>query len=420
MRLPQSSSHSFSVRIIAITILLAFTAVRPLHAAKQVTNKLVASPSELRFGRVTVGQNESQEVVVTNTGESSATISSITVSGSEFGVSSVSLPATLASGESVVLAIMFRPSGNGFTSETMAITSDAENPTLQVGVAGTGVTSQALTAMPSSLAFGQVSVGSSATDSVVITNSSSSAVTITSSQVTGSGFSLNTAPASLTLASGQSITLSVTFVPQAGGAASGSIFLYGPRLNVPMTGTGSTIGQLTISPAALSFGNVDVGSQTTQPSSITATGGSVTISSDSSSNSQFSISGLTLPLTLNSGQSASFDVVFAPTTTGSESSMLSFTSNASNQGSESLSGTGITPQYSVALTWNASTSAVGYNVYRGAAPGSYSKINSALDANTTYIDNTVVSGATYYYACTSVNSSGQESAYSTAVEVAVP
>ena len=51
----------------------------------------------------------------------------------------------------------------------------------------------------------------------------------------------------------------------------------------------------------------------------------------------------------------------------------------------------------------------------------YSKVNSALQPSTTYTDNTVVSGQTYYYAATSVNSAGQESARSTPpVQAAIP
>ena len=64
---------------------------------------------------------------------------------------------------------------------------------------------------------------------------------------------------------------------------------------------------------------------------------------------------------------------------------------------------------------------VGYNVYRGgASSGPFKKINSALDANTAYQDSTVVSGHTYYYSATAVDSAGKESSLSTPVEAVVP
>jgi fibronectin type 3 domain-containing protein len=99
-----------------------------------------------------------------------------------------------------------------------------------------------------------------------------------------------------------------------------------------------------------------------------------------------------------------------------------FASNASNsQSGESVTGSGTAVQHSVDLSWVDSASSVaGYNVYRGTTVGAYSKINSGLDPATVYTDNTIASGSTYYYAATAVNSSGQESGYSTPIKVAVP
>lgn len=419
MRLPQSSNRPLSVFFASTFILVALTAM-PL-SARQTPTQLVCSPPNVRFGTVVVGQSEDQEMVLTNNGETSATVSAISVDSSEFSVSGISLPLTLSAGQSVALTLVFSPESTGGTSGKMTITSNAENPSLQAEIQGDGVKSQALTATPSSLSFGPVSVGASASRSVVVSNPHTWSETLTALQTNGAGFSVSGPTMPLALAGGQSVTLNISFSPQEAGVSAGNIYVSGVALGIPLAGIGTTLGQLSIAPGTLSFGNVDVGTSTTQPSTMTATGGSVTVSSASSSNSQFSISGVSLPVTINTGQSVSFDVVFAPTKTGSDSATLSFTSNASNQGSESLSGTGILPQYSVNLSWNASSSpVVGYNIYRGTTAGAYSKINAALDANTVYTDSTVSSGVTYYYAATSVNSSGQESGYSTPVEVAVP
>jgi hypothetical protein len=149
----------------------------------------------------------------------------------------------------------------------------------------------------------------------------------------------------------------------------------------------------------------------------------VTVSSASSSSSQFVLNGASFPLTIPAGQSVSFNVAFTPQSSGTVSGSLAFGSNASSsRTTESLTGAGTVPVYSVNLFWNSSTDVVGYNVYRSAAAnGTYSKVNSALQPSTTYTDNTVVSGQTYYYAATSVNSAGQESARSTPpVQAAIP
>ena len=79
--------------------------------------------------------------------------------------------------------------------------------------------------------------------------------------------------------------------------------------------------------------------------------------------------------------------------------------------------------HTVNLSWEASTSQniVGYNVYRGpSASGPYTKINSALDPNTSYSDGTVQSGQTYYYVTTALDSTGAESAYSNQSEAVIP
>ena len=226
----------------------------------------------------------------------------------------------------------------------------------------------------------------------------------------------------LSLGAGQSITLNVTFTPTTAGASGGGIFVSGPSLNLPLQGTGtiSTTGLLSISPATLNFGKVLVGQTATQTAVFTASGANVTISSAASSSAQFALPGATFPIQIAAGQSVQLNVAFTPQAAGSASATLSFLSNASDaKASESAAGSGTAPQ--VSLGWSASASAVqGYNVYRGTAPGKYSRLNSALDANTSYTDTTVASGTTYYYAATAVNASGQESSYSAPVEIAVP
>lgn len=420
MQLPQSSSLCLFLRLVSIALLGTLAAGAPL-SAKAGTQPLVCSPTSLRFGTVPVGQSETQLTVLTNTGQTSATISAIRMSGSEFTVSGLTLPAVLAAGQSVVLNVAFAPTANGWTrsAATFTITS---NSNLQLPFAGTGVTSDSLTAAPSSLSFGQVAVGASVTLPVVLTNARTWNQTLKAFQVGGTGFSVSGPSFPLTLSAGQSVKLSVSFTPQAAAVSGGSVFISGPALNIPLTGTGtvSKIGQLTISPSTLNFGSVLIDETGTQAATLSATGASVTVSSAASSSAQFSLPGATFPVTIGAGQTVQLNVSFTPKSVGTASATLSFASNASDsQASESLAGTGTAP--AVSLTWLPSTSQVsGYNVYRGTKPGAYSKINTTLDPTTAYTDSRVASRTTYYYAATAVDSSGQESTYSSAIEVVVP
>jgi fibronectin type 3 domain-containing protein len=66
-------------------------------------------------------------------------------------------------------------------------------------------------------------------------------------------------------------------------------------------------------------------------------------------------------------------------------------------------------------------SCAGFNVYRGSLSGGpYTKVNTALISVTSFIDTSVASGQTYYYAATEVDSTGAESIYSTEVVAVIP
>jgi hypothetical protein len=85
----------------------------------------------------------------------------------------------------------------------------------------------------------------------------------------------------------------------------------------------------------------------------------------------------------------------------------------------------ITPNsHTVTLTWTASTSqsVAGYNVYRGTTSGGpYKlKVNSTQIIGTTYTDNVVQPGQTYYYVATAVDTTGNESGYSNQATAVIP
>src|SRR2546422_9481595 len=114
---------------------------------------------------------------------------------------------------------------------------------------------------------------------------------------------------------------------------------------VPVSGTGMTAGQLVATPASVSLGNVQVGTNQTQQVTITNSGGTiVTISQATTVGTGFSASGLALPLTLAAGQSQSFNVTFAPQVAGTVSGSISLASDATNPTlSILLSATAVTP-----------------------------------------------------------------------------
>ena len=184
-------------------------------------------------------------------------------------------------------------------------------------------------------------------------------------------------------------------------------------------------GTLSVTPTSLSFGNVNVGNSSSLTGTLSASSADVTVSTADYQGTGYTLSGITFPVTVAAGQSATFTVTFTPQVAGSSPGRIAFFSNASNSSlTQTFSGNGLqTTQHSVALSWNASTSSVvGYNVYRGTQTGGpYSaKLTSAPVASTNYTDSSVASGTTYFYVTTAVDSSNTESAYSNEATAVVP
>jgi hypothetical protein len=277
--------------------------------------------------------------------------------------------------------------------------------------------------------FGSVQVGQSKTQLETLTNNATNGLVVYSSTMTGSGFTVSGLSLPLSIAAGQSYTFSLTFTPQTSGATTGTLALSShngrAKLSIPLTGNATANGTLTVSPATLSFGNVTVGTGKALQGSLGASGTSVQVSSGTVSTSEFTISGITFPVTVAAGSSVPFTMTFAPQASGTATATASFASDASNSPtSQSLSGTGVAaPQHDVTLQWSPSNSqdVVGYNVYRGATTGGpYTKLNAALDASTAYDDASVAGGQTYYYVTTAVDNTGLESTYSNQVTAVIP
>jgi hypothetical protein len=188
-------------------------------------------------------------------------------------------------------------------------------------------------------------------------------------------------------------------------------------------------------------------SPTTQSAPITnANVTGVNFTATAQAPSTFTISGTITPTSGGSGATVLLSGAAGATTTTNSSgaytftglangsytvtpSSSSFTFTPANQ-SVTISGanqtgvnfTAAAKTFSVMLNWSPSTSSVtGYNVYRSTVNGSgYTKINPALVGTTSYDDTSVQTGTTYYYVTSSVDSGGDESAYSNQASATIP
>lgn len=321
------------------------------------STQLQPSMSAINFGSVKIGTKQTQSETVNNPGSAAINLNGATITGSTFSVTGLTLPATLAGGQSATFTVTFAPKSAAAASGSIAILSDASNSNLTISLSGTGTTQTPqgqLSISPTSINFGSVTVGSSLTKTATLTAAGAS-VTISSAPSISAPFSITGLAFPLTLATGQSASFSLTFAPKSSGAASQNISFASDASNTPTvmalggTGTSSPTPQLSISPTSINFGSVAVGSSATKTATLSASGASVTISSAPSISAPFSMSGLSFPLTLAAGQNAPFSLSFTPKSSGTASQNISFTSNASNSPTViALSGSGTITQSNLA------------------------------------------------------------------------
>jgi len=285
---------------------------------------------------------------------------------------------------------------------------------------------------PPSITFPSVVVGNADTQAIIVTNTGTDTLTVTQDTLTGAQFSISGVTVPLNLSPGSKATVTVSFSPTSPGSASGNISILSNASSTPvsisLSGTGvAATHLLDANHTNLTFGNVNDGTSTTLSVTLTNSGNSnVTISGVTPSGEGFSASGVNAGTTLTPNQAATLNVRFAPTAPGGVSGSVNVASNATNSpASITMSGTGVQSSgaASVGLSWTPSTSSgvVGYNVYRGTSPGSYSRIMTLVAGNT-YTDSSVQSGQdiTYDYVVTAVNSGGVESTDSNPATATVP
>jgi hypothetical protein len=185
---------------------------------------------------------------------------------------------------------------------------------------------------------------------------------------------------------------------------------------------------LSISASSLAFGNVTLNVPATQSVTVTSTGASpVTISAVALVGTGYTLSGATIPVTLDPGQATTLSVEFDPTVAGLAVGEITITSNSSTNRAIliGLSGTGEPASFAVELSWNppapSPVALAGYNVYRSlTGTDAFQLLNDSVEPQTAFIDSTVQSGLSYVYVVESVDVEGVESIPSNTFNVTIP
>ncbi|MGB8538506.1 MAG: choice-of-anchor D domain-containing protein [Acidobacteriaceae bacterium] len=233
---------------------------------------------------------------------------------------------------------------------------------LIIALAGCGFSSNSssagpLSVSPGSISFGAVPVGQTATTQVLILNETSAPVAVSQVNVSGQNFFLSSQSNLPTTINGGSVAnFQIGFKPGNSSSYSGQFTVMGPGGKQIYVGTisGQGVGDngnansatsiLTVSAANLAFGNLTVGTASTQSVTLASTGTApVTISSATLSGTGFTLSGGAFPDQLKPGQSLTLNVQFDPTIAGAASGQLTIQSDSVTNSTAvvNLSGTGM-------------------------------------------------------------------------------
>ena len=269
------------------------------------------STSALAFGTVTTGQSATRTFTIENVGQGtlSGTVSESCPEFSIVGGATYSLGA----GQSATFTVRFAPTTSGAKNCTI----DTGTLCADVSASGTGQAPAVPICQVSttSLAFGTVTTGQSATRTFTIENVGQGTLSGTVSE-NCPDFSI-VGGATYSLGAGQSATFTVSFAPSSGGTKNCTIDTGGGCADVSASGTGQAPPECTVSTTSLAFGTVTTGQSATRTFNIKNDGQGTLSGTVSESCPEFSIVG-SPTYSLGAGQSATFTVSFAPLTPGAK------------------------------------------------------------------------------------------------------
>ena len=300
------------------------------------------SPSTLNFGSQVLGSTSaSQNVTLSNTGNFTLTLNSITASGA-FAQNN-NCGNSLAPNASCAINVTFTPQSSGSASGTISITDSATGGPQSVSLSGTGLTPPAVSFSPSSLSFSTPLGTSSASQTITVTNTGGATLSITTIAA-NYPFEIMTSTCVGNLAGGASCSVNISFTPQTASTVTGAFTTTdnasGSPQSVPLTGT--TPAAVSFSPSSLTFSNQAIGiTSAAQTATLTNTGGS-SLSISSIATSQPFAQTNNCPASLAGGASCSINVTFTPQVSGIANGAVTISDSAAGS-PQSLTLTGTTP-----------------------------------------------------------------------------
>ncbi len=282
-------------------------------------DKFEVTPASYEFPAVCAGDTATNSFTITNQGNTDLHVDGIASTAAAFQTTPAAPPDLLV-GQSATFDVVFAPSSAGKQSADIVVTANGKQETVQVF--GEGRDTE-ISVAPRSLSFGALRVGSvSATRDVVIANTGSEPMNLTSITLTGSGdFTKGPTPPVVLQPSAQ-LRVPITFSPRALGKRFATLRVASDSCNaatrtVSLSGTGGQPG-ITVTPATLVV-SAAVGTNGV-PGAVTILSSGLTtltvrsLSLTGAAADQFTMTGApALPAALQPGDVIVLDVRFRPT-----------------------------------------------------------------------------------------------------------
>ncbi len=336
-----------------------------------VAQTLKFSPSSLNFGSRMVGtQSAAQTVTLTVVASPSLVITSVAITGTNAAAFAIAPGTTCTNGSTVLphssctINVTFKPGTVGAKSAFVTLTDSAPNTPQNIPLAGTGL-GAAVQLSPTSLNFGNETVGLGASRSVTLTNTGNLPLSLTTVAITGVSSGAYHIASGTTCINGSIVqptpqpnstcVINVTFAPLSTGSKTAAVSLTdnsvgGPKsLGLSGTGIAATV---TLKPTSLKFGSLLLGTSSSAETVVLTNTGSGTLSFTSVGISGTNASSFVLTSSstcktgsiVPPGSTCTLVVMFAPQAIGADSAKVTLGDNSlSGPKSLSLSGTGLGP-----------------------------------------------------------------------------
>lgn len=253
------------------------------------------TPNSLSFGSVATGSRSAvQTATVQNSGSAAPTLSTISVSNTQFRITGGSCAAggtVAAGGGSCTVLVDFGPTATGAASANLSIAHNASASPLLVALSGSGTVPAAPGAQlsPATLTWSQVINTTSTAQTASLSNTGTAPLAITRIGLSGAASADYTIAAGSTCAAGGSIaagascSLNLSFRPSATGTRAASLSVVHnaagspSTLNLSGTGTAQASGQIAVNRLSLSYAAQPFGSSSAAQTVTVSNSGSASL-----------------------------------------------------------------------------------------------------------------------------------------------